>query len=286
MICEIKSDTLSVGIDTAGAELISVRAADGHEYIWSGEQWGEHSPLLFPICGRILDGKYTYGGKEYHMLPHGFAKRSEFTVSEHSKNRLVLTLNANRQTLEQYPFEFTLTAEFSVRDNKLDADFTVKNDSDKVMPFMLGWHPGFTLEGDIPLESFYVDFGNIEALKINRLQNGPFVDPISSDYPLNGGKYYINNGEIAANDTLIFHGTLGSATLTADGAHSVTLAYGENTPYFCLWKHPSEDARYLCLEPWSGVPADGITPENFEERKMSRLAPTQSESFRYTVCFN
>lgn len=282
----ISSGSLTVGIDTTGAELISVRNQNGHEYIWSGEQWGEHSPLLFPICGRILEGKYTYGGKEYHMLPHGFAKRCEFVISEQSDDRLVLTLKDNEQTREQYPFAFTLTAEFSVHENKLDAVFTVKNDSDVVMPFMLGWHPGFTLEGNIPLDSFYVDFGNVDALKINRLQNGPFVDPVSSDYPLNNGRYYLNNDEIAENDTLIFHGTLGSATLTADGAHSITLGYGENTPYFCLWKHPSESARYLCLEPWSGVPADGVTPENFEERRMSRLAPNESESFRYNVDFN
>ena len=110
--------------------------------------WEDVAPVLFPVCGRLLDSRYTFDGKEYRMDSHGFAPKSHFTPTRVEKNALTLTLTANEETRAQYPFEFTLTADFSLSGDTLSAVFTVKNDSDKVMPYMFGWHPGFSLPED------------------------------------------------------------------------------------------------------------------------------------------
>ncbi len=284
MIHVLKNDILTVTISSYGAEIISAKGKDGHEYIWSGKEWADHAPILFPICGKILDGKYTVGGKEYRMAGHGFAKRSEFVLTEGDDSHAVFTLTENEDTLGQYPFAFKLTAAYTLDGHSISAVFTVENRSDKVMPFMLGWHPGFTLGGGGSVNNFTVDFGKVDSLPLNRLQNGPFVNPVSEIYPLDGGKYHVCDAEIAENDTLIFHDTLGYAVLgDGDPEHRVTIRYGENIPYFCIWKYPGLDTRFICLEPWSGVPADGVTPENFDTRRMSRLECGASEAFAYSV---
>ena len=66
---------------------------------------------------------------------------------------------------------------------------------------------------------------------------------------------------------------------------SVTLSFSDNLPYLCIWKAPTSEARYVCLEPWSDIPSDGETAENFLSRQMSRISPSEKEEYLYTVVF-
>ena len=58
-IVAIKNEFLEVLISSVGAEIQSVRAKDGKEYIWQGDPayWNKHAPVLFPICGRLPEKK-------------------------------------------------------------------------------------------------------------------------------------------------------------------------------------------------------------------------------------
>ena len=78
MIHTITSGKLTAKINSFGAELTSVVGADGFDYIWQcpGEGfWADHSPVLFPHCGRILNSTYTYGGVSYDMMNEELSKR-------------------------------------------------------------------------------------------------------------------------------------------------------------------------------------------------------------------
>ena len=81
MITTLSNDHLKVAINSFGAEIISINK-DGKELIWEGDEkfWTGHSPVLFPICGGLKDDKFYYGGKEYSLPKHGFAKRREFKI--------------------------------------------------------------------------------------------------------------------------------------------------------------------------------------------------------------
>ena len=50
---QIKNDQLTVEISSLGAELQSIKDANGNEYLWDGDPkyWARRSPLLFPIVG-------------------------------------------------------------------------------------------------------------------------------------------------------------------------------------------------------------------------------------------
>ena len=286
MLYTLRNGKLEVSVNSLGAELTSVVSSEGFEYIWQGSEWKKHAPVLFPICGALLEGKYTYSGREYKLEKHGFAKLYDFKPLESSDTSLTLVLESNDQTMLSYPFEFSLTAKYMLEDNRLSVTFTLDNKGARIMPYMFGWHPAFTLGGNDEICSFYVDFGNTKELARHTLQNGPFINPFYTAYPLDGGKYYLNEAEIYENDTMIFKDAPKSIRLAGGNqSRALTLEYSDNLSYLCIWKYPSSSARYVCLEPWSDIPSDGETPENFLSRQMSRLSPSETADYVYTVTF-
>ena len=68
MLYTLKNDRMTVTVNSRGAELWSL-VRDGNEYLWQGDEryWSDRAPVLFPICGRLYDGKYRYAGKEYTL---------------------------------------------------------------------------------------------------------------------------------------------------------------------------------------------------------------------------
>jgi galactose mutarotase-like enzyme len=110
MIYTLKNQELTVQLTDAGAEIVSVRRGDACEYIWQGDPayWSGRTPLMFPICGRLYEGRYTHNGKTYEMGKHGFAKLMEFEGKQTSDTSVTLTLTDSDETRAVYPFAFSL----------------------------------------------------------------------------------------------------------------------------------------------------------------------------------
>ena len=73
----IENEYLKVTVTTWGAQVKSViRKCDGVEHIWNGDAsvWKFHTPILFPHCGKLVDGKLEAKGKIYESSMHGFAR--------------------------------------------------------------------------------------------------------------------------------------------------------------------------------------------------------------------
>ena len=88
MIYTLNSGFMKYEINALGAELQSAKTKDGFEYIWQGGNiWNGHSPILFPICGRLKDNKYTYNGKEYSLGCHGFYSKSTPDVVDYNEKK-------------------------------------------------------------------------------------------------------------------------------------------------------------------------------------------------------
>ncbi len=280
----IKCGDFSAVISSCGAEVCSLKRG-GKEYIWQGDTrfWNEHAPLLFPICGRLLNEKYSYGKTEYSLGIHGFLRFCEFKLIEKSASSVKLGFTSNKETRALYPFDFSVTAEYIISDCKIDFNFSVKNESDEIMPYMFGWHPGFNIPGSI--EDCSLHFGKLDSLTVHPLQNEGFVSPIASEFPLMNGTYNIESEEkFYEADTLILTGHANSTELAFNSCDTkIKVMWSENLPYLCLWKSISSEAKFLCIEPWSGVPADGVTNEDFESRKMQRLEIGSEEKYSYSI---
>lgn len=287
--CSIKNEYYTITVSTLGAELISVKADDGYEYMWQNEQggfWDSHAPLLFPVCGRLLNQKYTFCGKEYEMDVHGFVKDFEFAVASKEGSHITMTLSSSEATKKIYPVDFTVVADYELRGEEIIFSFKVTNRDKTVMPYMFGWHPGFNLPtGDgLDINDYKLYLGDISELTWHPLQNGPFFSPIRNAYPLESGSYKFVEDEIYKNDTMIFTGHKNSLKMLADGhPYELSLSWSDNLPYLCIWKDEFNAAKFICLEPWSDVPGDGVTEENFDTREMHRLMPGKSETYTYKL---
>ena len=46
----IQNEWLALAVSTAGAEAVSVKATNGHEFLWQADPgvWPRHAPILFP----------------------------------------------------------------------------------------------------------------------------------------------------------------------------------------------------------------------------------------------
>jgi len=288
MIHTIKSETLTVKVNDFGAELISAVGADGYEYIWDGKDFWHHSaPVLFPACGRIVNDTYTLGGKVYHMGIHGFAPSSQFEVVKKSESRLVLSISENEKTKAAYPFDFTFTADFEVKENALIVNFTVQNRDNKVMPYMVGWHPGFTLDhkNGAGVEDWSLDFNTTATLTSYPITPACFVSHVGVPHPAKDGIYTLCEKEIYDNDSVLFSGTGERCVMSAKGEeHSLDFSWSDNLPYFCIWKAPKSEAMFVCLEPWTNLPGDG-GEENFDTKELSRLAAGDSATYTYRAKF-
>src|SRR5215510_11351975 len=94
----IENDFLKISAKTKGAELDSLFHKQHQlEYLWSGNPafWARKSPVLFPIVGALREGRYTYGGKEYLIGKHGFARDSEFELEKESPSEITFLLRSS-----------------------------------------------------------------------------------------------------------------------------------------------------------------------------------------------
>ena len=105
-----------------GAELTSINF-NGEEKLHDGEKyWNRHSPILFPIVGKLKDGKTIINGKEYFMGQHGFARDMEFEVI--GENSYVL--KSNEETRAKYPFDFELYVSHKAEDDKVTTKYEIR----------------------------------------------------------------------------------------------------------------------------------------------------------------
>ena len=103
-------------------------------------------PFLFPIFGRLKEGKYRWDGAEYAMEIHGFGHTSPWQITSQTENTLHLTLKSTEDTLTQYPFVFRVSLLFSLEDGALTIAQKYENLDDRPMPYNYGFHPYFLTE--------------------------------------------------------------------------------------------------------------------------------------------
>ena len=131
-------------IKRAGAELCSLRNAEGLELLWqAGPAWPRHSPLLFPIVGRLKNDQLRHRGKTYPMTQHGFARDLRFSWLRREPNLCQLVLCDEPDTRSRYPFAFHLEVTYAVSGAELEVTLRIDNHGDEVLPASIGAHPAF-----------------------------------------------------------------------------------------------------------------------------------------------
>lgn len=253
----LENDFLEIEISPQGAELMSVvDKCDRYQYLWQGDPhiWDRRAPILFPIIGRLNQGKYRYQDREYTLGLHGFASKLDFHLSEIDQNLITFSLTYNSTTLIQYPFEFRLAVTYILQERTLTTEFRVENAGHQIMWFSIGGHPGFNchLNPDGRKDSRLV-FEKPET--VNRLVN-------ESGFLTGNTAPFLQNQNTVDIASLDFDGKtkvyplqgLRSETVTIEKLNddkTVKVRFG-GFPYLGIWS-PSNRAPFLCIEPWHGI---------------------------------
>lgn len=289
MIHVLENEQLRVEIDEHGAQVMSMlEKTSGTEYLWQGDPtyWASRATLLFPICGRLIEGRYTYKGQSYDMVLHGFIRNVDLSVSAKTENSISFTYSDNELTRSQYPFAFRYTATYTLCGSTLDHKFIVENTGDDTLPFGLGGHPGFNipLADGTDFTDYYVEFSEVAPARKLILTETCFMTDASEPFPLEDGKIYRLHHDMFDNDAIFLKDMAKSVTLKSDKTtRAVTLTYNDMT-YLGLWHKPKTEAPYMCIEPWTSLPADdGIVDDMATKKYMTRLAPGDTAEYSFSI---
>ena len=276
-------------VDTRGGELISYRDEGDLEYIWQGDPayWEGRNPLLFPVIGACRDGVVAFGGREYPIQRHGFAREREFTLVDRGEDWAELELREDAESLACYPFSFRLRVRQQLHPDGFSTAVTVHNPGEGPLPFCLGAHTAFRCPL-LPGERFE-DY----RLIFQQGEDCPSLVPQDS---------YLDRERtmpcLEGTDTLVLdHSVFDRVdTLVLEGlrSHRVRLCRPETGrgvevdfsgfPILALWTVPGKQAPYLCIEPWHGGPAmAGESREMTDKAYCITLDPGQSRTLSYRV---
>jgi len=290
----IENEKIKVSVADYGAELSSVLDKEtGVERLWDAKPavWNRHAPILFPFVGKVANGVYRIGEKEYEMkTQHGFARDMVFECIEANANTITHRLVATEETKEKYPYDFELLVTHKLdeeNERKLHVIWEVKNNGAELMYYSIGAHPAFTL----PVESiesrqdYYLEFPNgtgFDYVSVNDA-NGLVVADEVHRLELEDGFVQLFDGIY---DTLIFDYQNIEAVRIArpDKTPYVTLTC-EQFPLLGIWMKPS--GEFICLEPWVGrADNDGFVGTLKEKVGEQKLEPGASKKISYTMEFH
>ncbi len=279
-VIKISNGTLKAAISTMGAELVSLER-DGFENIWEGDPkiWGGHAPILFPVCGQLRDGKYTYCGKEYFMDGHGFAKNSLFALEEKSEASATFLLKSNEETLSVYPFCFEFRVRFTASGSTLITEYIITNTDEKEMYFSIGSHEAYVCPEGI--EEYSLVFSSEENLE-NSLLTGPFLNHQKEDFGV-ASEFPLKYEYFPPRDTLVFEKlkTRSVTLLHRPTGRKVTVDF-EGSDKLLIWT--MDNCRYLCIEPWCGLPDYVDTNYDITQKAgIITLAPKETISKAHTI---
>lgn len=288
MKVQLRKGTLTAAAETAGGELVSLRDGEGREYIWDGDPtwWSGRNPVLFPIVGGLKEGKVCFGGREYEMGRHGFARRSEFSLAGQGEDFVDFRLTESPETLARYPFPFSLTVRHRLLEDGFSTEFLVENTGHTELPFCVGAHTAFRcpMEEGEAFTDYELVFREPEALDSPLLTPEGLVDPGRSARFLDGGdRLPLDYGVFAEVDTMIFEGLRSGQVklVSRKTGRGVAMEFGE-FPMLAFWTKPG--APFLCLEPWQGCAAYADESGVFTDKPHCvTLAPGEKKSLAYRV---
>lgn len=277
---ELKNETLTVGFESLGAEMISLKENQtGQEYLWHGDKkfWGRRSPVLFPFVGRVRNGVYTYAGQEYEMGQHGFARDMEFECISEDKAEIWFALDATPVTREKYPFDFRLEIGYRLEQNTVRVMWKVENqEKENTMYFSIGAHPGFLCplkEGETQTEySIWMDAMDDVLFSKADLGTGLMFN-YKNQLDLVNGRYklspdFFDEGAYIIEDYQVRK----VALLDQDSQPYITMSF--NAPVVGIWSPEKQNAPFVCIEPWYGRCDRETFEGTLKEREWgNKLAP-------------
>lgn len=254
MQVELESQGYTAVVSETGAELVSLRDPSGEEFMWSGdaEFWTGRAPILFPVVGRLKEGRYTLDGQTFEMPKHGLVRRKVWALESQSPARVSFSTRADDKTTQHYPFDFELITSFDLDGPRLKISYQVINHGGSEMLFSLGSHPAFALpiSAQDGLDQWSVEFSEKETLDRQLLDGGLIGANPTRNYLDNTSTVELSDS-VFNDDSLIFFGIKSQRLDLVHQSRGKRLSlHTGGAPDLGIWSMPN--APYVCIEPWFG----------------------------------
>lgn len=280
----LHGDGISATIVGQGAELGSLRDAHGTEFLWqAGPEWRRHSPVLFPIVGRLKSDQLHHRGKTYPMTQHGFARDSRFAWVEQGPSSCTLVLTDDAETRARYPFAFRLAIGYSLGPRQLGVTFEITNTGDELLPASIGAHPAFNwpLLPQLPKEAYRLAFADNEPAPIRRLKDGLLLaDPRPT--PVVGKTLALSERLFEEDAVILDRPVSKSVRYTADRGPAIEMSW-QGFNELGIWSKPG-GAPFLCVEPWHGIASPVEFDGEFTEKPgVMLIEPSGKRMLSYRI---
>lgn len=288
-IFTLSNGQITLTVKHKGAEITSIKAADGMEFLWQPQgsiYWQRQAPLLFPIVGKLKEGQYLINGVKYPMTQHGCVREKDFDLIGKTNTQLIYWLRDDTETQKQYPFRFELRVIYTLIENRLSIRYLVKNIDTIPMLFTIGGHPAFKCpmrEGDI-FNDYYLEFEETENAERTYLEAG-LISEKKATIMDNTNKLPLHI-DLFREDALVIQNLKSRKVTLKSHKHdrSLTLDY-KGFPYLGIWTQPG--APFVCLEPWMGLAdATNTTGDMKDKIGIISIEPQKKWECEYSITIN
>ncbi len=278
----LENDKIRIRVDSHGAELVSVVKKDtGREYMWSADAnfWGRVSPVLFPVVGNYRDHKTSYDGRTYESGQHGFARDMDFALASQMVDELWFATSSNSDTLEHYPFQYSLLIGYRINGSSIRVMWNVMNQDRRDIYFSIGGHPAFLS----PVDGAAIEFDVHGSLTAGVLDSNGLLSERTKEFELEGGRLSLNHA-MFDEDALIFEDQQIKKAVLIDENGQNVLGLLFDAPLLGLWTPAKKNAPFICIEPWYGRTDRSSFDGDITEREWgNRLKPSEVFSAHYDV---
>jgi aldose 1-epimerase len=218
------------------------------------------SAKLSPFVCRISEGKYKFEDISYEFLNkfndgsaiHGILADKPFDVLEKAIQEdqayILLEYHYNKED-PAFPFEYLINVKYTLKTGgRLILDTTVKNLSPGRIPLADGWHPYFSLEGEV--NDWLLSFRSKKKLEFNEklIPIGHTIETSEFYSPSVIGDEFFDNCFLLEPDPV-----LPAATLENPANH-LRLSFFPDKHYPFLQIYTPDDRKSIAIENLSSAP--------------------------------
>ena len=273
-------DGISATVLADGAELCSLQDAGGRELVWqAGQVWPRHSPVLFPIVGRLRDDRLLHDGQSYRLTQHGFARDRRFTWAGRDATSCRLVLEDDAATRAMFPFPFRFEMSYRIANGGLTVSYEVTNTGPGMLPVSVGAHPAFVWPLSGSKTDYRLEFDTSEDAPIRRLATG-LLRPDPQPSPVQGRVLPLDPALFEDDAIVMLHPSSRSLSFVGpDGGAEVAWTGFEQLG---LWSRAGGD--FLCIEPWHGYASPAEFDGEFTAKPgLMLLPPGEARVLQWSV---
>ena len=286
----IAQGSLEATIDSKGAQLMSLKLADG-EYLWQGDEkfWPRRAPVLFPIVGCLRNDTAMSAQGTVSLKRHGIARNYDHTTVALSEKAVTFELDSSDETRSAFPFDFKLNMSYAIEDGALAQTFVVTNTGEVDLPFTLGGHPAFNVPvpgaADEGFEDYELIFPETWTAMVPAIDEAGLHDFSKMTTLFEGSdRLSLSHELIDKLLTLVFCDVPGHSVklVGKKSGHGVEVTF-DGFEYLGVWTANSE-APFVAIEPWIGCATAYDESDVFEEKRGTvTLKPGEARSWTFSM---